>query len=124
MTVIILYINMSFERQIKEWVTIDNKIKQYNDEIKNLRNKKNEITDEINHYVEENEMKQAIVNISDGRLKFQTSKVTQPLTLKFLKECLMDCMNDEENVEKIINYIKEQRDVKYVDEIKRYYNKK
>lgn len=114
---------MSFETQIKEWVTVDNKIKKYNEELKQLRNQKNDITEEINKYIDENDMKHAIVNITDGRLKFQTSKVTQPLTLKFVKECLMDCIQNEENVEKIMNYMKEQRDVRYVDEIKRYYNK-
>jgi seryl-tRNA synthetase len=112
---------MSFEESIKEWVTIDNKIKQLNEQCKTLRNTKNELTNKINNYVDENELKHATVQISDGKLKFQTVKVTQPLTLKFIKECLDNCIQNENTVERIINYIKENRKVEFVDDIKRYY---
>jgi predicted transcriptional regulator len=111
---------MSFEESIKEWVTIDNKIKQLNEQCKTLRNTKNELTNKINNYVDENELKHATVQISDGKLKFQTVKVTQPLTLKFIKECLDNCIQNESTVERIINYIKENRKFEFVDDIKRY----
>jgi hypothetical protein len=112
---------MSFEESIKEWVTIDNKIKQLNEQCKLLRTTRNELTNKINNYVDENDLKHATVQISDGKLKFQSVKVTQPLTLKFIKECLDNCIQNESNVEKIINYIKENRKVEYIDDIKRFY---
>jgi hypothetical protein len=113
---------MSFEESIKQWVNVDNKIKQLNEEAKLLRQHRNEITTNINKYVDDNDLKHATIQISDGKLKFQSIKVTQPLTLKFIKECLDDCLQNETNVEKIMNYIKERRDVKYVDDIKRFYS--
>ena len=35
----------------------------------------------------------------------------------------MDCIQDEENVKKIMKYIKQKREVKYVPDIKRSYKK-
>ena len=55
-------------------------------------------------------------------LKFQNTRVTAPLTFKFLEECLNECINGEEQVKQIIKYIKSKRDVKYVSDIKRSYN--
>ena len=67
-------------------------------------------------------MSHARIQISDGLLKFQNNKVTSPLTFKFLKQCLSECIENEEKVEQLINYIKEKREVKYVPDIKRLYN--
>lgn len=113
---------MSFEQRIKSWVLIDNEIKQYNEKLKTLRANKNQITEEINTYVNNNNMKHAVVKLSDGKLKFQNVKVTQPLTLTFIKKCLEDCIQSESQVVEVMNYIKSQRDIKYVEDIKRFYN--
>ena len=78
---------MSFEEQIKEWVQIDNQIKQYNTHVKTLRQQKNNLSNNIIAHAVEN--KCLIYNkITDGSLKFQNVKVTSPLTFKFITECL------------------------------------
>lgn len=113
---------MSFEEDIKKWVTVDNEIKKLNEEAKTLREQRSNLTLSINTYVESNDLKHATVKISDGRLKFQSVKVTQPLTLKYVKECLNDCIGNEEQVSAIMSHIKSNRDSKYVDEVKRFYS--
>ena len=113
---------MSFEENIKEWVTIDNKIKQLNEQTKALRKQRNNISESINMYVETNDLKHATVQISDGKLKFQSVKVTQPLTLKYVNECLLDCIGNEDQVKEIMKHIKTNRDSKYVEDIKRFYS--
>ena len=97
---------MSFEEKIQQWVTIDNKIKRYNDELKLLRNDRNNISDTIHEYVEQNKLNNATIKISDGMLKFQSMKITSSLTLKFIETCLNDCIESEDNVKEIMNYIK------------------
>ena len=52
-------------------------------------------------------------------LKFANVKQTAPLTLKFLEGCLSTCIQSPEQVEIIMNYIKENRESKYVSDIKR-----
>lgn len=114
---------MGLEENIKNWVSIDNKIKEHNDELKELRQQRAEISNDVYEIVNKNNLSNATVQISDGKLKFQSVKVPQPLTIKFLKECLEDLYDDEEQVTQILKYIKKKRDenCKYVDDIKRYY---
>ena len=46
---------MSFEQQIQQWVQIDNQLKSFNEKIKELRDKKNSISEQINNHIEENQ---------------------------------------------------------------------
>ena len=112
---------MSFEQQIQQWVTIDNQMKIVGDKMKELRDKKNTLSEQINTHIETTQFNSA-VKISDGQLKFVKVKETQPLTFKYLETCLSEIIKNEEQVKKIIEYIKNKREVKYVSEIKRLYN--
>ena len=112
---------MSFEDNIRKWVMVDNQIKKLNEEAKELRGQRNELLKTINTEVEERNLKHSTIKISDGELKFNSLRVVQPLTLRFVKECLEECIQGEENVAKIMDYIKDRREIKYVDEIKRSY---
>jgi hypothetical protein len=113
---------MSFEQQIQQWITIDNQMKQLTDKIKELRDKKTTLNDAIFNHVETSNLSNATVQISDGKLKFIKTKDTQQLTFKYLETCLHEIIKNEEQVNKIVEYIKNNRDVKYVPEIKRFYN--
>ena len=112
---------MSFENKIKEWVAIDNKIKRYQEAIRQEKSEKNDLAMDILYHVETEKMTNTQIKISDGLLKFQNNKVTAPLTFKLLKQCLEECIGNEEKVQQLINYIKEKRDVKYTRDIKRLY---
>lgn len=113
---------MNFEQQIQQWVTIDNQMKILNDRLKELRDKKNNISEQINTHIETSQLNNASVKISDGQLKFIKVKETQQLTFKYLETCLSEIIKNEEQVKKIIDYIKNKREIKYFPEIKRLYN--
>lgn len=113
---------MSFEQQIQQWVGIDNQMKILNDKMKELRDKKNNISQQINTHIETTQLNNATVKISDGQLKFVKVKETQQLTFKYLETCLSEIIKNEEQVKKILEYIKSKREVTYVPEIKRLYN--
>ena len=112
---------MSFEEQIKSWVSIDNEIRVQNDILKNLRIKRNETSENIIQYVETENLHNATVKISDGKLRFMDTKQQAPLTLQFVKKCLMECIQKSEEVEKIMEHIKVSRDIKIISNIKRSY---
>ncbi len=114
---------MSFEEKIKEWVAMDNQMKLYLEKIRELRTQRNDLTDLLTHYAHDNNLENAIVQISDGRLRFQKTKTTNPLTFKFIEECLLDCIEDPQYVKKIIQFIKERRTTRSNPDIKRFYNK-
>lgn len=114
---------MSFESNIKEWVKIDDQLKLLQQKQKELREKRGELNHEINTYIETNNLNNSIIQISDGSLKYNSSKSTQPLTFRFVRECLSNCISNQESVEQLMNYIKEHRENKINYELKRYYKK-
>lgn len=111
----------NFAEQIKEWVQIDNRVKTLNEELKELRNNRTNLTTAIYDYATNNNLEHAVIQISDGKLKFQNTRVPQALTLKFVKECLEECIGGSVDVNEIIDYIKDKREVKYTNDIKRFY---
>jgi hypothetical protein len=113
---------MSFEQQIQQWVSIDNKIRLLNDQIKELREKKTKLSDNLNDYAKENNLSNATIQISDGKLKFASTKVQSPLTFKYLEKSLGEIIKNENQVKQIVEYIKSKREVKVVSEIKRFSN--
>ena len=112
---------MSFEQQIQQWVSIDNQMKLLGDKMKELRDKKNTISEQINTHIETSQLSNSVVKINDGQIKFVKVKETQQLTFKYLETCLSEIIKNEDQVKKIVEYIKNKREVKYVPEIKRFY---
>ena len=112
---------MNFEEKICEWVETDNTIRAMNEKLRNERSKRNTLGENILNYAVENNIQDSIVQITDGKLKFQNAKTTPPLTYKYVRECLEKCLNEETAVQ-LINYMKENREIKYSPEVKRYYN--
>tara|TARA_B100000768_G_C11219019_1_gene349602 strand:+ start:577 stop:927 length:351 start_codon:yes stop_codon:yes gene_type:complete len=112
-----------FKNTIKEWVSLDNQIKKVNDELRALRDQRNSRAGNMINYVNTNSMGTPTVNISDGKLKFTTSRQTAPLTLKHVEECLKKCIADENQVELVMNFIKETRPTKMIPDIKRTYSR-
>lgn len=113
---------MSFEQNIQQWVSIDNQIKLLNDKIHELREKKNKLGENITHHVEENNLRNATVQISDGKLRFVNTKVSSPLTFKYVEKSLGEVIKNQTQVKQIVDYLKQHRETKVVPEIKRISN--
>ena len=111
---------MSFEENIKKWVALDNQIKLLAEQTKKLRDEKNTSEETIFNYIDANNLKNATVNITNGKLRFVNTKQTTPLTMKYVEECLQKCIGNETQVKQIMTVIKDSREVKYTADIKRY----
>jgi CxxC motif-containing protein len=114
----------TLEKKLQRWVELDNEIKIANEDIKDSRTERSIINDEIIEIIQEKQLLKATVNITDGKLRFVTTKQTAPLTLSYLEKCLKEIITNEAQVEKIMTYIKTKRETKTVTEIKRVYNEK
>jgi hypothetical protein len=112
----------NLDKTIQNWVELDNELKRINERAKDIRMRKNDIEDKLMTYVEDNNMNNSVVNISDGKIKFCETKQTSPLTLGFLEKCLSEVIANQNQVKQIVDYIKSKRETKMVPEIKRYYN--
>lgn len=113
---------MSFEQNIQQWVLIDNQIKLLNEKIHELREKKTRLGENITNHVEENNLRNATVQISDGKLRFVNTKVSSPLTFKYVEKSLGEVIKNQTQVKQLVEYLKEKREVKVVPEIKRISN--
>ena len=113
---------MSFEENVKKWVQLDNQIKLYNDRIKLLREQKSELTENLFAQAHEKDYENAVIQITDGKLKFANTKVQAPLTFKYVEEILSNTVTNPTAREEIIKRLKDNREVKYTQEIKRYTN--
>jgi hypothetical protein len=112
---------MAFSEQIKQWVSLDNQLKTLNERVKVLRSERNTITEDIIEYVDTNKLTNAVVKISDGKLRFTETTQHSPLTFKYIEVCLNKCIDNQEDVKNIMKVIKESRQSKSVSDIKRTY---
>lgn len=108
------------ENNIKNWLLLDNKIKELNQKINELREKKNSYKNDIYHHVTNNNLNNATIKIGNDYLKFVETKQNTPISYKFLIEALKNCLTDERDIENIINYIKTNREIKIINDIKRF----
>jgi len=113
---------MSFENQIQQWVSIDNQLKQLNEKVKEMREKRNTLEQNITNYTSLNNLSNATINISDGRIKFANTRVPEPITFKYLERTLNEVIKNESQVQIIMEHIKQKRTIKIVPEIKRFSN--
>ena len=113
---------MNFEEKIQQWVTIDNQIKLVNEKLKDLREKKSNIQQDVNVYVDKNNLTNATIQITDGKLKFVNTRVAPPLSFKYVEKSLSEIIKNEVQVRQIMEYLKDKREIKMVSEIKRFQN--
>ena len=111
---------MSFEENIKEWVALDNQLKLYNDKIKEIKEKRASVSDKIVGIDDfETKLCNKSLQISDGKLKFTYTRSTTTLSFKYVEETLKKIIRNEQQVEQILKYLRENREIKMIPEIKR-----
>jgi len=113
---------MSFESQIQQWVSVDNQLKNLNDKVKELREKRNNLEENLTNYAYNNNLSNSTIQISDGKLKFCKTRVPEPLTFKYLEKSLSEIIKNESQLKIIMDHLKNKRNIKTVEEIKRLYN--
>ena len=111
-----------FDKQIQKWVEVDNRVKKLNAELKTSRDLKNELEASIMTTVNNKKLLNTSLSLPDGRLRFVETKTTNPISLTFVEQCLNDLIPNKSQVQHILKYIKEKREIKINPEIKRYYN--
>jgi len=114
--------SIGFENQIKQWVQLDNQLKEMNDKVKEMREKRNTLEQNIMSYALSNNLSNSVVQIGDGRLKFANTRVPEPLTFRYLEKTLGEIIKNENQVKLIMEHIKQKREIKVVPEIKRFSN--
>ena len=117
---------LSLEQRIQRWVQLDNNVKQLNDQVRALRESRNDVESSILKHVADNNLSHATVRLKDGTLRFAFN-VKQPpaITLAFLGEALAECCPPQQAAA-VMQHIRAKRDAaaKLVPEIRRHINEK
>ena len=112
---------MNIEENIKSWVVLDNKCKNLNNEIKLLRNEKNNITQNLINEFERKSIKFPTINISDGKLNLINTKIGNVISYNFLLECFNEFFKDDDQAKDLLEFIKSKTTYNNVFNIKRIY---
>jgi len=107
-----------FEKNVQEWVILDNQLKAIAEKTKQLREKRQALGEKILKRVDERRINS--IDISDGRLKFVHTKIAQPLTFQYLQKSLKEMIPQDDKVTKMMDYIKANREMRTIQEIKRF----
>ena len=110
-----------FIENIQKWVMIDSQIKIINEKVKKARETKHQLLDEINTYVSENNIEHTKIEISDGELRFYEKKEYQPITFGYVEDSLGKIISDKKQVDFIMNYLRENREITVSKDIRRNY---
>ena len=110
-----------FVEKIRRWVLLDNQLKMIHEKTKEIREEKNGLNTEICHYLETNQMKYRKIGIHDGEIKMHEKKEYSPLSFSFLEKHLGKIMTDENQLHAVLEYLKENREIKLSNELKRSY---
>mgnify|MGYP006200232133 FL=1 len=117
-------ISQTFINDIKQWVTLDDQLKQTSKLVKQIKKKKNEVGLEIQGYMEQNEIQDKDINLSDGKIKYYVSKRTCGMSKKYIENSLMLYYNgDLTKAREVTNYIYANRESKEATTLKRVKNR-
>lgn len=112
-----------FEQQLQQWVQYDNQLKSMAREMKALREKRDELEAQLTDYAKRNNYVNRLIQWKQERFKIVETKVTEPLTFRYLEKSLGEIIADDTKVRQIVEHVRTHRASKLVSEIKRFNEK-
>ena len=112
-----------FVENVKKWVAIGTQLKTINERTKQIRDMKNNLQTNIHAYMENNNLLDKKIGVSDGELRFVERKEQTALSFGYIERCLQEIMPEKSHVDYIIQYLKDKRETSVVSEIRRTYSK-
>jgi len=103
---------------VRDWITIDNEIKQLQKIIKDKRKEKKGLTENLVEVMKSNDIQ--CFDISDGKLMYTQNKVKSALSKKHLIKSLTEWFKDDPSkIGELTKHILESREEKIRENIKR-----
>ena len=109
-----------FVENVKKWVVCDQQLQHIKDKTDQIRELKNTLSGSICTYMIDNNISKNEIEITNGKLKVYEKKEYSPLTYSYITECLAKIISDKSHVDFIIQYIKNNREIKTTTEVKMY----
>jgi len=113
-----------FAEDIKKWVTLDTQLKVVHEKTKQMREMKSDLQTRIYDYMEKANLLDKKIGIHDGELRFIEKKEQTTLSFGYIERCLGQILSEKEQVDYILQYLKEKRETQVIKELRRTYTKK
>jgi hypothetical protein len=110
-----------FIENVKTWVLMDSQIKIINEKTKKIRESKHQLTESICEYMKESNLLENKIGITDGELRVYEKKEYSPLSYTYIEKCLAEIIHDKKQLDYIIQYLKQKREITVSLDIKRTY---
>jgi DNA primase catalytic subunit len=107
-----------FIENLQKWVIIDSQLKIINEKTKKLRDMKNTMTEKLGQFKSKENIDNTI-KITDGELRFYEKKDYSPLTFGYIEKSLGKIISDKVQLDYVIKYLKENREITTSIDIKR-----
>jgi len=107
-----------FKENIQKWALIDSKLKTINEHTKKLRTMKNELSESISQYMTENNLADKKINLPTGEVRLAEKKEYSTLSFSYIELCLENIISDKSQIDFIMNYLREQREVSITQELR------
>lgn len=110
-----------FIENVKNWVILDSQMKIINEKTKKIRESKHQLSDSICEYMKESNLLDNKIGITDGELRIYEKKEYSPLSYTYIEKCLAEIVDDKKQLDYIIQYLKQKREITTSLDIKRTY---
>lgn len=107
-----------FIENVQKWVLIDKQLKIVNEKTKKMREMKNTLSQDICEYMNDNNMINKKIGITNGELKVVDKKEYSPLSYGYIEKKLEEIIPDKSHVEYIIQYLKDNREISISQELR------
>lgn len=118
-----LILREQFTDHVKNYVVYDSQLKKIQEKTQEIRTKREHASRQIVQFLQTTGNAHKKISVHDSDLKIVEKKDYSPLTFSFLEENLGKIMPDGKQVQQVIEFLKQQRQIKVSTIIKRSYHK-
>jgi len=107
-------LSQDFYKQLKMMIVLQEKIEEYTNQVKELKERRDKIEKTLIPYMVKKEMKNRAFQYQDRKIYIKNEKIYQNLSYKYLNEKLNKFFKNEKSelVDKICLFLKEEREIK------------
>jgi hypothetical protein len=97
------------KKMVVKWLKLDDKIKDLNKEVKDMKSEKSQMEDKILLFMDNNEQNE--IEVKNDKLEKKKSESKEPINEEYIKKCLIKSIDDVETVDKLTNIIINNREI-------------
>jgi hypothetical protein len=109
----------NFSQSVQKYILVDEEIQKLQNQIKTLREQKHDLQDKITTTMNTNNWQNRSLEIGNFELSLTERKQYSSLSYTYLEKTLSQIIPDKTQLEYVLKYLREKREVKTIQEIKK-----